>query len=95
MATLQELLGSPETAGVWNLVPDRSMVVVKNKSMWGVVPVKVKFSEFSGDGQVTGSGAVLAGWTSGPRRCTPGSKSATSISGRPTASTWKTFPTSA
>lgn len=59
MATLQELLGSPETAGVWNLVPDRSTVVVKNKSMWGMVPVKVKFSEFSGDGQVTGSGAVF------------------------------------
>ena len=57
MATLQELLVSPETAGVWSLIPDRSTVVVTGKSMW--LPVKVKFGEFSGDGQVTGSGGVF------------------------------------
>lgn len=57
--TVQELLGSPETTGVWNLVPDRSTIVCTAKSLWGVMPVKVRFTEFTGDGQVTGSGAVF------------------------------------
>ncbi len=59
MATLQELLGSPETAGVWNLVPDRSTIAFKSGSLWGLASVKGTFREFSGDGQVTGSGAVF------------------------------------
>ncbi len=59
MATLQELLGSPETAGVWNLVPDRSTIAFNGGSLWGLASVKGTFREFSGDGQVTGSGAVF------------------------------------
>ena len=59
MPDLQELLGSSETAGVWNLVPDRSRLAFKNKSMWGLLNVKGTFREFSGDGQVTGKGAVF------------------------------------
>ncbi|WP_102144663.1 YceI family protein [Mycobacterium hubeiense] len=59
MASVQELLNSSETTGVWNLVPDRSTVGFRAKSMWGAMPVKGRFSEISGDGQVTGSGAVF------------------------------------
>ena len=59
MATLRELLGSPDAAGVWNLDSDRSTITFRAKSMWGLVPVKGTFNEFSGDGQVTGGGAVF------------------------------------
>ena len=59
MATLQELLGSPDAAGVWNLDSDRTTITFRAKSMWGLVPVKGAFNEFSGDGQVTGGGAVF------------------------------------
>jgi polyisoprenoid-binding protein YceI len=53
MTTLQELLGSAESTGVWNLAPEQSTIGFKSKSMWGLVPVKGRFTEFSGDGQIT------------------------------------------
>ena len=59
MTTVETLLSDPETAGVWNLVPDRSTVHFKIKNMWGLMNVKGKFTEVSGDGQVTGKGAVF------------------------------------
>jgi polyisoprenoid-binding protein YceI len=59
MSGVHDLLGSPDTAGVWNVVPERSTIEFKAKSMWGMVPVKGRFNEFSGDGQVTGNGGVL------------------------------------
>ncbi len=59
MTTLETLLSDPETAGVWNLVPDQSSVTFKIKNMWGLVPVKGQFAEFSGDGQLTAKGAVF------------------------------------
>jgi polyisoprenoid-binding protein YceI len=59
MANLEELLGSPDVAGVWNLIPDRSEIAFKNKTMWGLANVKGKFTEFTGDGQVTGKGALF------------------------------------
>ncbi len=52
MTTLRELLGSAESVGVWNLVPERSSVGFMTKSMYGLVPVKGRFREFSGDGQI-------------------------------------------
>ena len=61
MATLQELLGSPDAAGVWNLDSDRTTITFRAKSMWGLMPVKGTFNEFSGDGQVTGDGEVTGG----------------------------------
>ena len=57
MATLRELLGSPDAAGVWNLDSDRSTITFRAKSMWGLMPVKGTFNEFSG--QVNGGGAVF------------------------------------
>lgn len=59
MTTLETLLSDPETAGLWALVPDRSTFNFKIRNMWGLVNVKGKFTEVSGDGQITGKGAVF------------------------------------
>jgi polyisoprenoid-binding protein YceI len=59
MTTVETLLSDPDTAGVWNLLPERSIVTFKIKSMWGLVNVKGRFLDVSGDGQVTGKGAVF------------------------------------
>ena len=59
MTTVETLLTDPDTAGVWNLVPDRSTFGFKIPNMWGLVRVKGRFTTASGDGQVTSEGAVL------------------------------------
>jgi polyisoprenoid-binding protein YceI len=59
MTTVETLLSDPDTAGVWNLVPERSSVTFKIRNMWGLVNVKGKFLDINGDGQVTGKGAVF------------------------------------
>jgi polyisoprenoid-binding protein YceI len=58
VTTLETLLLDPDLAGVWNLVPDRSAITFKIRNMWGLLRVKGRFTEFSGDGQLTGNGAV-------------------------------------
>lgn len=62
MATLSEFFSDPSSAGTWTLDPGRSTITVKTKSMWGLVPVKGRFTEFSGQGQLaapqTASGHV-------------------------------------
>jgi polyisoprenoid-binding protein YceI len=59
MTTLETLLNDPDMAGVWNVVPDRSAITFKIKNMWGLLNVKGRFTEFNGDGQLTGTGAVF------------------------------------
>ncbi len=59
MTTLETLLNDPDTAGVWNLVPDRSTITFKISNMWGLLNVKGRFTDFNGDGQITGKGAVF------------------------------------
>jgi polyisoprenoid-binding protein YceI len=59
MTTLETLLLDPDMAGVWNLDPNRSAITFKIKNMWGLLNVKGRFTEFSGDGQLTGKGAVF------------------------------------
>jgi len=59
MTTVETLLNDPDTAGVWNLVPDRSTISFKIRNMWGLISVKGRFTEFNGDGQVTGKGAIF------------------------------------
>lgn len=59
MTTLETLLNDADMAGVWNLVPDRSAITFKVRNMWGLVNVKGRFTEFTGDGQLTGKGAVF------------------------------------
>jgi polyisoprenoid-binding protein YceI len=58
MTTLETLLTDPDLAGVWNLVPERSTITFKVKNAWGLLNVKGRFTEFRGDGQLTGTGAV-------------------------------------
>ncbi|KUH83044.1 MULTISPECIES: YceI family protein [unclassified Mycobacterium] len=53
MASLSEFFSDPGSTGTWTLDPGRSTIAVKAKSMWGLVPVKGKFTEFSGEGQLT------------------------------------------
>ncbi len=59
MTTVTELLSNPESVGVWNLVPERSRVTFRNKTMWGAMKVQGAFTEFSGDGQITDTGRVF------------------------------------
>lgn len=59
MTTLETLLSDPDTAGVWNLVSDKSTVSFKIRNMWGLISVKGRFTDVSGDGQVTGKGAIF------------------------------------
>ena len=59
MAGVNEVFGNPASVGVWSAVPEQSTIAVKSKSMWGVMPVKGRFTEFSGDGQVTDTQTVF------------------------------------
>jgi polyisoprenoid-binding protein YceI len=59
MTTLETLLNDPDMAGVWNTVPDRSAITFKIGNMWGLMRVRGRFTEFNGDGQLTGEGAVF------------------------------------
>lgn len=59
MTTLETLLTDPDLAGAWNVVPDRSSIAFKVSNMWGLLNVKGRFTEFGGDGQLTGKGAVF------------------------------------
>ena len=58
MTTLETLLLDPDMAGAWNLAPERSTITFKIRNMWGLLRVKGRFTEFSGDGQLTNNGAV-------------------------------------
>lgn len=53
MASLSEFFSDPASTGTWTVVPDQSTITVKTKSMWGLVPVKGRFTEFGGEGQLT------------------------------------------
>jgi polyisoprenoid-binding protein YceI len=59
MTTLETLLLDPDMSGVWNLDPNRSAITFKIKNMWGLRHVRGRFTEFGGDGQLTGKGAVF------------------------------------
>jgi polyisoprenoid-binding protein YceI len=59
MASAQELLSNPASVGVWNVDPHRSAIAFKAKSMWGLVAVKGRFTEFGGDGQITDTQTIL------------------------------------
>jgi polyisoprenoid-binding protein YceI len=59
MASLSEFFSDPASSGVWTADAGRSAVTAKSKSFWGVLPVKVRFTEFTGDGQVTAPQTVF------------------------------------
>jgi polyisoprenoid-binding protein YceI len=52
MASLSEFFSDPASTGTWTAVPDQSTIMVKAKTMWGLSTVKVRFTEFSGGGQL-------------------------------------------
>ena len=51
------------SAGNWILVPDRSKVTFRNKTMWGLATVTGEFTEFRGDGSADAgvNGQVVIG----------------------------------
>ncbi len=53
MASLSEFFSDAASAGKWTVDVAQSTIMVKAKSMWGLAPVKGRFTEFSGEGQVT------------------------------------------
>lgn len=59
MIGVQELLGNPASVGVWKAVPERSTIGFTCKSMWGLLPVKGRYGEFSGDGQITDTQTIF------------------------------------
>lgn len=59
MTTLETLLHDPEMAGAWTLVRDRSAITFKIRNMWGLVNVKGRFTDFTGDGELSGNQAVF------------------------------------
>lgn len=48
MATISDILTA--SAGNWTLVPDRSAVTFRNKTLWGLATVTGRFTEFTGEG---------------------------------------------
>jgi polyisoprenoid-binding protein YceI len=56
---IDTLLNDPDTAGVWNLDRDRSTVGFSIKNFWGLLSVKGRFDDVTGDGQITGQGAIF------------------------------------
>src|SRR6476661_877609 len=59
MPSTQALLSDPASVGVWNVDPNQSTIGFRAKSMWGLAPVKGRFTEFNGDGQITDSQMVF------------------------------------
>jgi len=56
--TLRELLKDAALAGEWILDPSRSTVSLKNRSMWGLVPVNGVFRQVAGAGTVSPASEV-------------------------------------
>lgn len=55
---VETLLQERVLAGEWVLDPRSSSITLKNKSMWGLVPVSGRFREVSGYGIVSADGGV-------------------------------------
>ncbi|MBU9764159.1 YceI family protein [Mycobacterium sp. TNTM28] len=55
MATTSDIL--TVSAGNWILVPDRSTVTFRNKTLWGLATVTGQFTEFRGEGSA-GAGVI-------------------------------------
>jgi polyisoprenoid-binding protein YceI len=51
-------LSAGEFAGHWILDPGRSTIALRSRSIWGMAPVKGKFTELTGDGTVSPTGEV-------------------------------------
>ena len=56
--TLQSLLADPGVVGTWTLVPNQSEVRFASKTLWGLVPVKGKFTDLTGEGRINADGTI-------------------------------------
>ena len=59
MTGVPELLSDPSSVGEWIVDPNRSTIEIKAKGMWGLAPMRGRFTEFTGDGQITDSQTVF------------------------------------
>ena len=59
MPSPQELLNNPASVGVWTVDPKQSTLAFKTKSMWGLAWVKGRFTQCSGEGQITDTQTVF------------------------------------
>jgi polyisoprenoid-binding protein YceI len=59
MPSTQALLSDPASVGFWTVDPQSSTIGFRAKSMWGLAPVKGRFTEFTGDGQISDMQAVF------------------------------------
>ena len=57
-AKVRARLSDGSLAGTWHLDSARSTVGLKSKSVWGLVPVKGKFAQVSGEGLTSPAGVV-------------------------------------
>jgi polyisoprenoid-binding protein YceI len=55
---LEALLQEQDLAGEWVLDPRTSSISLRNKSLWGLVPVNGQFREIRGHGTVSSDGEV-------------------------------------
>jgi polyisoprenoid-binding protein YceI len=53
MTTASDLIANALPGTTWSLDRDRSTVMFRNKTMWGLATVKGSFSDFDGAGEVT------------------------------------------
>ncbi len=58
MTAVTELLKSPQAVGTWSLDANRSSFAFKNKTVWGLMNVKGRFTKFRGEGHVDAGGQV-------------------------------------
>ena len=58
MTTVATWLSDPDSVGTWTVVPDQSSIGFSARSVWGLLPVKGTFAEFSGQGQLTAAGQL-------------------------------------
>jgi polyisoprenoid-binding protein YceI len=59
MPSPQELLTDPASVGAWTVDPKQSTLAFKATSMWGLASVKGRFTQFSGEGQITDTQTVF------------------------------------
>jgi polyisoprenoid-binding protein YceI len=59
MPSTQALLSDPASVGIWNVDPKSSTIGFRAKSMWGLAPVKGRFRDFDGDGQITDTQTIF------------------------------------
>lgn len=55
---LRAKLADGSLTGAWTLDPSRSVVELRTKSMWGMAPVKGRFTALAGEGRVSADGTV-------------------------------------